>query len=51
MDAICYFCGASLTWVEDQNKESYGYEGEGIVTNMNCTDCNADVLFIENKEA
>jgi hypothetical protein len=51
MESICYFCGTPLLWVEEQDKESYGYQGEGIVAHMTCTECNADVLFIENREA
>jgi len=48
MECKCYFCGNNLIWVEDQNKEAYGYQGQGIVVNLKCSNCGADVLCIEN---
>ena len=49
MECNCYFCGTELNWIEDQDKESYGYQGKGIVVNLTCPNCGAEVIFIENK--
>tara|TARA_B100000287_G_scaffold358014_1_gene349532 strand:- start:8073 stop:8267 length:195 start_codon:yes stop_codon:yes gene_type:complete len=46
----CYFCRSEVIWVEEQDKENYGYVGDGIVVHLNCKVCSADVLFIENRE-
>ena len=48
MNASCYFCGTNLTWLEEQEKESYGYVGKGMVVHLHCPECGADVLCIEN---
>jgi hypothetical protein len=47
---ICFFCRSELTWLEEQDKENYGYEGEGIVAHLTCSHCSADVLCIENRK-
>ena len=39
----CWFCNGEkeLMWNSDFSFEDYGYEGEGIVTVLTCSNCNA----------
>lgn len=41
----CWSCGSSLIWQSDFDFEDYGYEGEGIVSNLICSNplCNAEI--------
>ena len=40
----CWFCNNELIWNCDYSFEDYGYEGEGIVATLKCTNeqCGAD---------
>ena len=35
----CWHCKSELIWGGDHNYEDYGKEGEGIVSNFHCPDC------------
>lgn len=37
----CWFCGSTLIWNNDFSFEDYCLEGEGIVTVLSCSGCNA----------
>ena len=39
----CYRCNNELIWGGDFTFEDYGNEGEGIVTNLSCSKCDAYV--------
>ena len=43
--AKCYFCDDELIWGNDYSFENYGYEGEGIVSTLTCSNCGADAEF------
>jgi len=40
---VCWHCGSELIWNSDFSYEDYGLEGEGIITALSCTKCNAEV--------
>tara|TARA_R100000742_G_C4270660_1_gene89404 strand:+ start:886 stop:1119 length:234 start_codon:yes stop_codon:yes gene_type:complete len=35
----CWHCKSELIWGGDHDYEDYGKEGEGIVSNFHCPDC------------
>lgn len=37
----CWFCGGKLIWNADFSFEDYGFEGEGIVAVLVCSECGA----------
>ena len=37
----CWHCNAELIWGGDHDYDDYGLEGEGIVTNLSCSECPA----------
>lgn len=37
----CWFCRGKLIWNNDFSFEDYNLEGEGIVTVLSCSECNA----------
>ena len=42
----CFHClHRSLIWQSDFTFEDYGYEGEGIVQNLVCSNCGAEVEY------
>ena len=42
----CFHClHRSLLWQSDFMFEDYGYEGNGIVQNLICTNCGAEVEY------
>ena len=47
----CYICSKELIWGGDFDYEDYGLEGNGIVSNLSCPDCDAYVeVYWGNKE-
>lgn len=50
----CWFCNSELIWGADFDFEDYGYEGEGIVATLSCSneECGAQVECAQphNKE-
>ena len=40
----CWHCNSELIWGGDHDYEDYGMEGEGIVSNLSCPNCDAFVL-------
>ncbi len=41
----CWHCGSDVIWGGDHTYEDYGIEGEGIVSNLSCSNCKADYLI------
>lgn len=42
----CFHClHRSLVWMSDFDFSDYGYEGEGIVQNLTCSNCGAEVEY------
>ena len=35
----CWHCNKELIWGGDHDYEDYGMEGEGIVSNFSCSNC------------
>lgn len=42
---VCWFCGGRLIWGGDNDAQDLGFEREGIVTNLTCSQCNAFVEY------
>ena len=42
----CWHCNTELIWGGDHTFEDYGYDGDGIVTNLSCPndDCKTEVF-------
>ena len=45
MRGICWWCGGKLIWQSDFDKEGVFGEGEGMVTYLTCSGCNAEVQY------
>ena len=49
----CFYCGSSVIWCGDHDYEDYGLDGEGIVSNMTCSNsggCGADyIIYLGDK--
>ena len=41
----CWYCRADMIWQSDFTYEDYGREGEGMVTVLLCSECNASAEF------
>jgi len=42
----CFHCGArAVVWQSDFMFEDYGYEGNGIVQNLMCSNCGAEIEY------
>lgn len=41
----CWYCGAPLVWDCDYDYADVFTEGEGIVTMLHCSNCNANVEY------
>tara|TARA_R100000008_G_C3560943_1_gene156112 strand:+ start:1037 stop:1204 length:168 start_codon:yes stop_codon:yes gene_type:complete len=41
----CWFCGEKMIWQSDFTYEEYGREGEGQVTVLLCSSCEASAEF------
>tara|TARA_R100000329_G_scaffold84748_1_gene71826 strand:- start:9865 stop:10026 length:162 start_codon:yes stop_codon:yes gene_type:complete len=50
MVATCWFCGGKLIWGGDHTREDYCMRGEGLVTNLQCSECGAEALFIQAED-
>ena len=42
---ICWHCGGHLIWQSDIDYEDLYHEGEGIVTFLICSGCEAEVQY------
>jgi hypothetical protein len=52
----CWHCNSEVIWGGDHSYEDYGMEGEGIASNMRCSNsaCNAEYLCflpLENEKS
>lgn len=45
MRDVCWWCGGKLIWQSDFTKEEVFGEGEGMVTYLTCSECNAEVQY------
>ena len=42
----CFHCGEyTLVWDNDFDFDDFGYEGEGIIHTLHCTNCGAEVDY------
>ena len=41
----CWHCNNEVIWGGDHDYDDYGMEGEGIVSNLNCSKCEAEYLI------
>lgn len=41
----CWFCGSPLIWGCDFTFEDYGYNGEGIIAVLSCSNENCGAIF------
>ncbi len=48
-EAHCWWCGSKLIWQSDFMKDEWGIEGEGMVTVLVCSGCDAEVRMIESE--
>ena len=49
----CHFCGGKTIWNADFSFDDYGYDGEGIIAVLTCTECEAEwngFLPLESEE-
>ena len=43
---VCFHCGArAVIWQCDYDFEDMGYEGEGVVNCLRCSNCGADIEY------
>ena len=45
MRDICWYCGGKLFWQSDFNYDEVYGDGDGIVTFLHCSNCNAEVQY------
>ncbi len=50
MRAKCFYCGGFVVWGGDFDYKDYGYEGEGIVSNLHCSKCNVEYITLTEEE-
>ena len=43
----CWFCNGKVRWCADFNADEYGYEGEGIVAELECMTCKASMTCVK----
>ena len=42
----CFHCGQrAVVWGADFDPEDYGIEGEGVVHELHCSNCGADIVY------
>ena len=41
----CFRCGEDMIWGGDHSFEDYCMDGDGIVSNLSCSECDAYCLF------
>lgn len=41
----CWYCGADMIWWRDFDYDEVHGEGDGIVTILTCSECNAEGTF------
>ena len=49
----CFHCGErAVVWGGDFYPEDYGMEGEGVIHELHCSSCGADIVYyvIEREE-
>lgn len=47
----CFHCLArAVIWDSDFSFEDYGYEGEGIIQELHCTNCGARITYFISLE-
>ena len=48
----CWHCQSELIWGGDHTFEDYCLDGDGVVTNLSCSGCDAEVLvYLGEKNA
>ena len=46
----CWWCRGQVAWQSDFMKNEWGMEGEGMVSILRCSDCGAEIRYIEREE-
>ena len=46
----CWHCNSDVIWGGDHSFEDYNLDGEGIVTNLSCSKCEATYLIYLGEE-
>ena len=41
----CWYCGAEMIWDSDFNYDEIHGDGDGIVTFLHCSSCDAECMF------
>jgi len=41
----CWHCNTEVIWGGDHSFEDYSMEGDGIVSNLHCPKCEAEILI------
>ena len=41
----CYHCGSDVIWGGDHTFEEHGLDGDGVVSNLSCSKCEAQYLI------
>ena len=49
--STCWYCSGVLIWGSDFDFEDYGLEGEGIITELTCSSCGAEVTYKQSNDA
>ena len=42
---VCFHCGGDVIWGGDFSFEDYGVDGEGIIHELHCKDCGAEIVY------
>lgn len=43
----CFHClQKTVSWDSDFNPDEYGYEGEGVVHVLHCSNCGAEITYV-----
>ena len=46
----CWYCGGELIWQSDFNYDDVHGEGEGIVSQLKCSGCHAEVQYSKRED-
>ena len=45
----CWFCNGEVRGCGDFNAGEYGYDGDGIVAELECMECHASITCVEKE--
>lgn len=41
----CFHCGGEIIWSGDFSFSDYGMDGEGVIHELHCKDCGAEIVY------